>query len=160
VGEALVVVSDRGVREIRLRPDDADTPDRLPGFVRDDAALADIAAALRDLTIGNRRDFPYPLDIATGTEFQRRVWEEMRCIPWGQTASYGQIAQRVGSPNAMRAVGQACGRNPLPIAIPCHRVLAAGGAIGGYTGGLDIKRHLLEVEGTEVKNRGTAGQSG
>ena len=82
-----------------------------------------------------------------GTPFQLRVWQELRRIPWGQTISYGELAHRVGNPKASRAVGQANGRNPIPLIIPCHRVIAADGSLGGYSSGLDRKRWLLRHEG-------------
>jgi O-6-methylguanine DNA methyltransferase len=88
-----------------------------------------------------------PLDLSSGTEFQRCVWNALRKIPSGQTMSYAQVAQAIGRPEAMRAVGQACGANPIPVVIPCHRVLAAGGKIGGFSSGLDWKRRLLTREG-------------
>jgi len=159
VGPALVVVGPAGVREVRLRetlpsaPDATDgaMPEPPLGSVRDDAGLADVAAAVRDLVRGARRDFPFPLDLSGHASFYRRVWEELLHIPWGTTATYGEIARRVGSgPQASRAVGQACGRNPLAIVVPCHRVLAANGALGGYGGGLQVKRRLLAVEGVSV----------
>ncbi len=87
-------------------------------------------------------DLPTRLD---GTEFQREVWAELSRIPYGETITYGELARRVGRPKGFRAVGQANGRNPLPIIVPCHRVLASGG-LGGYAGGLPMKRALLELE--------------
>jgi O-6-methylguanine DNA methyltransferase len=90
-----------------------------------------------------------PLDLASGTDFQRKVWEALRQIPAGQTKSYGQLAADLGAPKVARAVGSACGANPIPVLIPCHRVLATGGGLGGFSGGLDWKRKLLarEAEG-------------
>jgi len=82
-----------------------------------------------------------------GTPFQLRVWQELRRIPWGQTISYGELARRVGNPKASRAVGQANAVNPIPLIIPCHRVIAAGGSLGGYSSGPDRKRWLLRHEG-------------
>ena len=90
-----------------------------------------------------------PLDILAGTDFQRRVWAALRQIPPGKTSSYGAIARQIGRPKAVRAVGGACGANPLPVLIPCHRVLAADGRMGGFSGGLDWKRRLLAAEGVE-----------
>ncbi|MDE6380156.1 MAG: methylated-DNA--[protein]-cysteine S-methyltransferase, partial [Muribaculaceae bacterium] len=94
---------------------------------------------------GKRKVFnmPFRLD---GTEFRRKVWDEMRRIPYGEAITYKELARRIGSPDACRAVANACGANPFPILIPCHRVVASGGKIGGYTGGLDIKLALLELE--------------
>jgi methylated-DNA-[protein]-cysteine S-methyltransferase len=84
-----------------------------------------------------------------GTPFQLRVWQELRRIPWGQTISYGELARRVGNPKASRAVGQANAVNPIPLIVPCHRVIAAGGGLGGYSSGLDRKRWLLRHEGAK-----------
>ena len=94
---------------------------------------------------GARRSFDLPLDPA-GTDFQRSVWEALRAIPYGQTRTYGEMAAAVGRPRALRAVGQANHVNPLPIFIPCHRVVGKGGALTGYAGGLDLKRALLALE--------------
>lgn len=91
-----------------------------------------------------------PLDFSAGTEFQRAVWQAMQKIPAGQTRSYGEIARLIGRPKAVRAVGGACGANPIPVLVPCHRVLAANGKIGGFSGGLDWKRLLLEREGVSA----------
>lgn len=95
---------------------------------------------------GRLRAFSVPL-APRGTAFQERVWEELRRIPYGQTVTYGEVARRIGAPQAARAVGLANGRNPLPVFIPCHRVVGAGNKLVGYTGGLDIKVALLAVEG-------------
>lgn len=99
---------------------------------------------------GERQDFDLPLAPA-GTPFQQRVWQELCRIPYGHTASYGEIARRIGLPKGPRAVGQANHRNPIPILIPCHRVIAAHGALGGYGGGSDIKIRLLKLEGTPME---------
>ena len=87
-----------------------------------------------------------PLDLCAGTPFQQRVWRVLAGIPTGETRTYGQVAQTVGSPGASRAIGRACGANPIPVLIPCHRVVAAQGKLGGFSGGLDWKRLLLERE--------------
>ena len=105
------------------------------------------AAAVKNTLAGRAvRNLP-PLDFSGGTEFQRAVWHALQKIPAGQTRSYGEIAQLIGRPKAVRAVGGACGANPIPLLIPCHRVLAANGKIGGFSGGLDWKRRLLQREG-------------
>jgi len=88
-----------------------------------------------------------PLDVATGTAFQRQVWRALQHIPRGKTSSYGAVARKISRPKAVRAVGGACGANPLPVLIPCHRVLAADGRLGGFSAGLPWKRRLLEAEG-------------
>jgi O-6-methylguanine DNA methyltransferase len=87
------------------------------------------------------------LDLASGTPFQQAVWSALRRIAPGATQSYAEIARAVGSPGAARAVGQACGANPIPLLVPCHRVLASGGQLGGFSGGLDWKQKLLAREG-------------
>lgn len=99
---------------------------------------------------GKRRRFEFPVDLRWGTEFQRSVLEAARRIPFGEYWSYADVARRVGRPKAQRAVGSALGKNPVAIVIPCHRVVASGGRIGGYTGGLDIKRSLMKIEGMDL----------
>jgi len=94
---------------------------------------------------GKRQTFDLPLD-PQGTSFQKNVWSALREIKFGETMSYGVIAKKLGNPNAYRAVGSSCGKNPLPIIIPCHRVLAHDGKLGGFSGGLDIKKALLSLE--------------
>ncbi len=109
------------------------------------ALLQQLAAELEEYFAGRRRAFGVPLRV-TGTEFQRRVWRELRRIPYGRTMSYGELARRIGRPGAQRAVGQANHRNPIAIVIPCHRVVSVGGKLGGYGGGLWRKQYLLELE--------------
>lgn len=104
------------------------------------------AAVLATLSGRQPAEFP-PLDLSAGTEFQQRVWFALREIPPGQTRSYGAVAAAVQSPRATRAVGRACGMNPIPLLIPCHRVVAGTGGLGGFSGGLKWKRRLLAAEG-------------
>ena len=106
-----------------------------------DQAIKEITEYLE----GTRKTFDIDLRL-TGTEFQMKVWNEMRRIPYGETIAYKELARRIGSPDACRAVANACGANPFPILIPCHRVVASDGKTGGYTGGLDIKLALIEIE--------------
>ena len=94
-----------------------------------------------------RKDFELPLGIL-GTDFQKKVWDNLRKIPYGETISYGELANRMGDKNLMRAVAAANGANPIPIIIPCHRVIGADGSLTGYGSGLDVKRKLLELEGS------------
>ena len=94
---------------------------------------------------GKRSDFDLPLDLR-GTTFQRTVWKALCEIPYGATRTYADVARAVGNPNAVRAVGTANGANPIPLVVPCHRVVASGGKLGGYGGGLDLKRRLLAME--------------
>jgi len=106
-------------------------------------------AQLREYFAGERKEFDIPLDLA-GTEFQMKVWAALRGIEYGAVLAYADVASRINCAKAVRAVGTANGRNPVPIIIPCHRVIAKNGGIGGYTGGLDIKRKLLELEGVSL----------
>jgi methylated-DNA-[protein]-cysteine S-methyltransferase len=108
--------------------------------------LEEAVAQLDDYFGGRRSDFDLPLQM-DGTPFQRQVWSALRTIPYGETASYGEIAAQVGQPGAARAVGSANGRNPVAVIVPCHRVIAADGTLGGYGGGLPRKRWLLALEG-------------
>jgi len=113
-----------------------------------ESAKGPVGEALRQLKeyfAGKRRDFDLPL-APEGTAFQRSVWRQLQEIPYAETISYGELAKRVGNPKASRAVGSANGKNPLPIVIPCHRVIAAGGKLGGFGGGLPTKVALLELE--------------
>ena len=138
---ALTVAVDGDGRLVEIRLDGA-TPE---GF-RDPDRCAGARREIAEYFAGERRDFS--LDLApVGTAFQRRVWDALRAIPYGTVCNYGDIARAIGQPHATRAVGQANGRNPLPIVVPCHRVIASDGTIGGYSGGLDIKHRLLALEG-------------
>ncbi len=101
---------------------------------------------LAEYLAGDRRRFDLPIDLR-GTEFQLYVWHELAQIPYGTTVSYGEIAARIGRPRAARAVGAAVGSNPIPIIIPCHRVIGKTGALVGFGGGLDLKQRLLALEG-------------
>ena len=109
------------------------------------AVLDEAVAQLRGYFAGERTDFELPLEPA-GTEFQKATWLALRDIPYAETINYGQLALRVGNPNASRAVGLANGRNPISIVVPCHRVIGANGSLTGYGGGLDRKRMLLDLE--------------
>lgn len=112
---------------------------------RRDAVLERACAQLQEYFAGRRRTFDLPL-APTGTAFQRAVWRALEDIPYGRTESYGTLADRVGRPRAVRAVGAANGRNPISIIVPCHRVIGADGSLTGYGGGLDAKRFLLALE--------------
>jgi methylated-DNA-[protein]-cysteine S-methyltransferase len=120
---------------MRARGDGRDAP----------PVLKDAATQLEEYFAGERTGFDIPMEL-DGTEFQREVWAELSRIPYGETISYGELARRVGRPRGPRAVGQANGRNPIAIIVPCHRVVASNG-IGGYGGGLPLKRALLTLEG-------------
>ncbi len=121
-------------------------------------AVAEAIRQLREYFAGKRTGFDLPL-APKGTEFQRSVWRRLQEIPYGETISYGELARRVGNPKAARAVGSANGANPLPIVIPCHRVIAGDGSIGGFGGGLSTKETLLALEQrASVGNRAVAGR--
>ena len=116
-----------------------------PDWNHDDAAFGDVVSQLGEYFEGRRRQFDLPLAPA-GTPFQQRVWSALLDIPYGETISYGELASRIGQKSASRAVGLANGSNPLPIVIPCHRVIGANGKLTGYGGGLPIKERLLAHE--------------
>ncbi len=119
-------------------------PDR-SDWVRDDGAFPDAVDQLEAYFAGDRTDFDLELRLI-GSEFQRRVWQALLTIPYGETRSYGEIAQQIGATGAARAVGLANGHNPIAIIVPCHRVIGANGSLTGYGGGLDRKRSLLDME--------------
>jgi methylated-DNA-[protein]-cysteine S-methyltransferase len=136
-----VVASEVGIRAIELN-----AATELPGRESEsNPVLRHAVAQLRAYFGGELRDFDLTLDIQ-GTEFQRRVWQELLNIPYGETRSYSFVANTIGAPKAVRAVGAANGRNPIPIVVPCHRVIGAGGSLTGYGGGLPLKRFLLDLE--------------
>lgn len=111
-----------------------------------DDPLSDITRQLDEYFNGQRTTFNVNTDLSATTEFRRTVLEHLTTIPYGRTQTYAQIAQAIGRPRAVRAVGSACATNPVPIIIPCHRVLRSDGTLGGYAGGLNMKRTLLELE--------------
>lgn len=115
--------------------------------------LAVAAAQVREFLAGERETFDLPLDLA-GTPFQRKVWDALRTIPFGETWSYGELAKRVGNPGAVRAVGTANGRNPVCIIVPCHRVVRSTGQPGGYAGGAERKAYLLGLESARAGSGG------
>jgi len=110
------------------------------------APFAEVKRQLEEYFAGKRLVFKIPLDLDQGTAFQRRVWKALLEIPYGRTLSYKEVAHAIGQPSAVRAVGSANGSNPLPIVVPCHRVVASDGTMGGYGGGLHVKKHLLQLE--------------
>ncbi|XAL98583.1 methylated-DNA--[protein]-cysteine S-methyltransferase [Phycisphaeraceae bacterium D3-23] len=116
-----------------------------PDWLERDAPFDEVRRQLDAYFAGELQAFDLPL-APQGTDFQQRVWQELRKIPYGETISYGQLAQRTGDPNASRAVGNANGKNPLSIIVPCHRVIGANGQLTGFGGGLDTKRKLLALE--------------
>jgi AraC family transcriptional regulator of adaptative response/methylated-DNA-[protein]-cysteine methyltransferase len=166
IGRLLIAATERGVCSVRIGDDDGRLAEELhrefpraAHIERDDDALEGWAGALRRNLDGSEPDLDLPLDIRA-TSFQRRVWEALRAIPYGETRTYGEIAAAVGSPRAARAVGQACGANPVSIIVPCHRVVAGGGKLGGYGWGLERKRWLLEHEAEGVDTAGNSSEPG
>ena len=116
--------------------------------VKDRSALKEAEDAFHKYFAGTLKRFNLPLDISIGTPFQQKVWTLLKDIPFGQVRSYKWVAEKMGMPKASRAVGNANGKNPIPIIIPCHRVVRTNGNLGGFSSGIDIKKHLLEHEGT------------
>lgn len=147
VGQLKLVATERGLAAILW---ENDSPRRVPlGEVIESAdhpVLVETERQLREYFSGRRTQFDLPLDFR-GTEFQRRVWAALLTIPYGETRSYSQIAEQIGCPAAVRAVGAANGRNPLSIIAPCHRVVGANGKLTGFAGGLETKARLLSHEG-------------
>ena len=159
LGMVLVAMTSRGVRRVMLGDDPAalDATLRLldpaAALVRDDDALGDVVARVVALASGAELSatglqaprMSMPLDIG-GTPFQQRVWDALGRIPRGSTITYGELATRIGAPKAVRAVGTACGANPVALVVPCHRVVRADGTLGGYAWGLERKERLLRDE--------------
>jgi methylated-DNA-[protein]-cysteine S-methyltransferase len=144
IGELLAVGN--GVALTRLHMQGGRTRSSIdPRWRRDDGRFSVLRAQLDHYFAGERREFSLPLAPAGG-DFERRVWDELLRIPYGATASYGEVAARVGAPGAARAVGLANGRNPIAVIVPCHRVIGADGSLTGYGGGLERKRLLLDLE--------------
>ena len=149
IGELILSGDDRGLTVIAFA-DSKQAPRLDATWTRDDGAFAPVARQLSAYFAGELRRFE--LDLAPrGTPFQQRVWAALQAIPFGTTTTYGRLAQALGDPHATRAVGLANGRNPIPIVIPCHRVIGADGALVGYGGGLQRKQWLLAHEGVALR---------
>ncbi|WP_114956590.1 methylated-DNA--[protein]-cysteine S-methyltransferase [Flaviflagellibacter deserti] len=146
VGALTLVATDNGLAAILW---EHDNPKRVPlnivGESEDHPVLLEVENQLANYFAGKRRYFDLPLDFA-GTEFQKKVWAALLAIPFGETRSYARIAEEIGHPKAARAVGAANGRNPISIVVPCHRLIGSAGGLTGFAGGLDAKRHLLDLE--------------
>lgn len=139
IGDLAVAADDTGVCGVRFSPFQVDP-------VEPAGLLAAAVDQLRAYFAGERTGFDLPLSVRHGSDFERAVWSALCQIPYGQMRTYGEIAASVGDPSAARAVGVACNRNPLPVVVPCHRVVGAGGKLVGFGGGLPRKRFLLELE--------------
>jgi methylated-DNA-[protein]-cysteine S-methyltransferase len=144
VGPLLVAADEAGLRLVHFQTGRRRKPD--PSWQRDPAAFRSLAQQLGEYFRGERRTFDLPL-APRGTSFQLATWRVLATIPYGETISYAELARRVGRPAASRAVGAANGANPLPIVVPCHRVIGKDGSLTGFGGGLPTKRALLELEG-------------
>ncbi|HCH24481.1 MAG TPA: cysteine methyltransferase [Oceanospirillaceae bacterium] len=123
--------------------------DPKPQWRRDEAILQQAKGQLQEYFTGQRQEFDLQL-APHGTEFQLQVWQQLQQIPYGRVCSYSELAIAIDRPKAVRAVGAANGQNPIPVIIPCHRVIGANGQLTGFGGGLDTKQHLLKLEGIEV----------
>ena len=151
-----ILASARGLLSTTLPQRSAQEAHRLLGDSVKQAAWSphlfdDLVERLKIYFSGHKTAFPDELDLSETTPFQRQVWETTRLIPYGETRSYLWVAEQLKKPGAVRAVGQALGRNPLPIIIPCHRVVASSGKLGGFSGGLEMKRYLLWLEASNMR---------
>jgi methylated-DNA-[protein]-cysteine S-methyltransferase len=140
IGPLLLAGDDGALRQIRFAPAQPEA-----GWEQADEPFGSAAGQLEEYFAGQRREFDLDLRME-GTPFQLRVWSLLREIPYGEVRSYGEIARLLGTPNASRAVGAANGANPIPIIVPCHRVIGANGSLTGFGGGIDVKRRLLDLE--------------
>ena len=143
-----IIASTSGIREILInRKSDSGQLSKMTQISPDDIKVVNVFAQLKEYFKRQRKEFDLALEII-GTDFQKKVWNELTKIPYGETISYGELAEWMGNKNKMRAVAAANGANPIPIIIPCHRVIGIDGSLTGYGGGLDVKQKLLELEGS------------
>ena len=145
VGKLRLVGSDRGLVAVSWESKRSSVPRLETMEDPHHPVLVEAARQLDQYFAGQRKEFELKLEFR-GTDFQKRVWDELLKIPFGETRTYGEIARRLGNVNAMRAVGAANGRNPIPIIAPCHRVIGASGALVGFGGGLEVKEYLINFE--------------
>jgi methylated-DNA-[protein]-cysteine S-methyltransferase len=148
VGKLLLGADAQGLRVVSFESSKRATPVQ-PEWNEDKAPFAEVIRQLQAYFDGELREFDLPL-APKGTEFQLRVWQSLRAIPYGETLSYAQLAQKIGNPKAVRAVGLANGSNPIPIIIPCHRVIGSDGSLTGFGGGLPTKKKLLALESRQL----------
>jgi len=150
VGELLVATTEQGLCRIAYRPDEA-LGELVDDFgvrvLRVPRRLDPVRRELDEYFDGHRREFDLQLDLSPVGSFHREALHELALVPYGQVTTYGALAKKIGHPHAARAVGGAMNRNPIPIVLPCHRVVGANGKLVGYAGGLDRKEHLLKLEG-------------
>lgn len=152
IGPLLVAATERGLCRIWFRPDLEEQLDQLarsfgPRVLRSRASVDDAHRQLDEYFEGRREGFELAFDLGPAAPFARSVLRELAAVPYGQTTTYGTLAARVGAPRAARAVGTVMNRNPLPIVLPCHRVVGSNGSLTGYAGGLELKEQLLRLEG-------------
>jgi len=143
-----VVTTETGIRNIIFNPDDKNLSE-INNVNPNDPRLHGVYFQLQEYFNTERKEFNLPLEME-GTDFQKRVWNELLKIPFGQTISYQTLAIRLGDEKLIRAVGTANGSNPLPIVVPCHRVIGANGSMVGYGGGIELKEKLLTLEGSRT----------
>jgi len=151
LGAIYLSATERGLTDVSFVSLQMPLVKRLDRSLPAQRIIDDARLQLTEYFTGRRRLFSLRLDDQQGTDFQRQVWDALSKIPFGQTLAYQDIAKRIKNPRAVRAVGSANGKNPWCIVVPCHRVIASDGSIGGYSGGLSKKRQLLTLEGLSVK---------
>jgi len=145
VGTLYLIATEKALKALCFRRPPGEFLKNLDGRSPEVKILARTVKQLEEYFRGQRRDFDLPLEM-DGTDFQKKVWSELAKIPYGKTCSYRDVAKEIKNDKAVRAVGTANGRNPIAIIVPCHRVIAADGTLGGYGGGLDNKTKLLDIE--------------
>jgi methylated-DNA-[protein]-cysteine S-methyltransferase len=151
VGRLLIAADDEGLRYVLFDQKKSRSRHVFPqeDWKQSTRRVKDAISQLKAYFKGQRQHFDLPL-AADGTDFQKKVWHELTTIPYGETASYGQIASQIDQPTASRAVGMANGRNPISIIVPCHRIIGSSGKLVGYGGGLERKKALLRLEGVAI----------
>ena len=149
VGPLLLAGDSNALRLVSFESSKRSTPPR-PDWEQDKAPFAEVIRQLQAYFGGELKEFDLPLALE-GTDFQLRVWKALRTIPYGETISYAQLAQCICNPKAVRAVGLANGSNPIPIIVPCHRVIGSDGSLTGFGGGLSTKKKLLELENKQLR---------
>ena len=148
-GDIFIEIDDDRVVKLTYIVEDPTLPQNTE--IKKTPIISSVIKQLDDYFSGKRTEFNFPIKLI-GTPFQKRVWDELKTIPYGETRTYGQIAKSIGKPNASRAVGGACHNNPICLVVPCHRVIGSNCKLTGFAGGLDIKEKLLQLEKLNAKN--------
>ena len=156
LGWMAIAASEGGLVRLTLPQPAADKAmvlisDLLPKATANTGSFRDVIARIERYLDGEQVEFPDPLDLSQWTEFQRQVWRLVSTVPYGQTRTYAWVAEQLGRPGSVRAVGQALARNPLPIIIPCHRIVGSSGKLVGFSGDLELKKRLLALEAASQK---------